>query len=314
MNNFGLIGGAGYIAPRHMKAIKETGNQLQVAFDPNDSIGIIDSYFPEAAFFTEFERFDRHVDKMRRDSKPIDYISICSPNYLHDAHIRFSLRSNAHAICEKPIVLNPWNVDALEEVEKDYEKKIYTILQLRLHPAIIALPERYHKKEDKLVDIDVTYITSRGNWYYQSWKGDETKSGGIATNIGVHFFDMLSWIFGKQQSSVVHINNKDCASGLLTLDNARVRWFLSINADHLPDEQKKKGQRTFRSICVGSEEVEFSEGFTDLHTASYKAILEGKGFKIGETRSSIEIVQNIRTIEMSPLQHDYHPFCTKIVR
>lgn len=314
MNNFGLIGGAGYIAPRHMKAIKDTGNQLQVAFDPNDSIGIIDSYFPEAAFFTEFERFDRHVDKLRRKRQPIDYISICSPNYLHDAHIRFSLRSNAHAICEKPIVLNPWNVDALEEVEKGYEKKIYTILQLRLHPAIIALQEKYHRKERKLVDIDVTYITSRGNWYYQSWKGDETKSGGIATNIGVHFFDMLSWIFGKQQSSVVHINNKDCASGLLTLDHARVRWFLSINADHLPDEQKKKGQRTFRSICIGGEEIEFSEGFTDLHTASYKAILNGDGFKIGETRSSIEIVQKIRTIAVSPLQHDYHPFCTKIVR
>lgn len=309
MNYFGLIGAAGYIAPRHMKAIKETGNDLKVAFDPNDSIGIIDSFFPQATFFTEFERFDRHVDKLRRRNEGIDFISICSPNYLHDAHIRFSLRSNAHAICEKPLVLNPWNVDAIQNVELDYEKKVYTILQLRLHPVIIGLRKQYEQSEETIADIDVTYITSRGNWYYQSWKGDVAKSGGIATNIGIHFFDMLSWIFGSHESSIIHVNNKDCASGILRLKNARVRWFLSINPDHLPEEQKMKGQRTFRSIRVKGEEVEFSEGFTDLHTESYRQILMGNGFTIQEARNSIEIVHQIRNAPLSPLKDDYHPFC-----
>jgi len=239
--NFGLIGAAGYIANRHLKAIKETGNRLIAAFDPNDSVGILDGYFPEANFFTEFERFDRHIDKLKRKQKGIDYMSICSPNYLHDAHIRFALRNNAHAICEKPIVLNPWNVDALEEVEKEGNKKIFTILQLRLHPAIIALRKKYDDQTQSAVaDVDITYITSRGNWYYQSWKGDVAKSGGIATNIGVHFFDMISWIFGKWLSSLVHGNNPDCSSGFLQLKNARVRWFLSINPERLPTKQKEK--------------------------------------------------------------------------
>jgi len=309
MNYFGLIGAAGYIAPRHMKAIKETGNDLKVAFDPNDSIGIIDSFFPQATFFTEFERFDRHVDKLRRRNEGVDFISICSPNYLHDAHIRFSLRSNAHAICEKPLVLNPWNVDAIQNVELDYEKKVYTILQLRLHPVIISLRKQYEQSQDTIADIDVTYITSRGNWYYQSWKGDVAKSGGIATNIGIHFFDMLSWIFGPHESSIIHVNTKDCASGILRLKNARVRWFLSINPDHLPEEQKMKGQRTFRSIRVKGEDVEFSEGFTDLHTESYRQILMGNGFTIQEARNSIEIVHQIRNAPLSPLKDDYHPFC-----
>ncbi len=311
--NFALIGAAGYIANRHMRAIKETKNALKAAFDPNDSVGILDSFFPEAFFFTEFERFDRHIDKLKRKQNGIDYMSICSPNYLHDAHIRFALRNNSHAICEKPIVLNPWNVDALEEVEKEGDKKIFTILQLRLHPAIIELRKKYEQVQSAIADVDITYITSRGNWYYQSWKGDVSKSGGIATNIGVHFFDMISWIFGKQISSLVHVNNPDCASGFLQLKNARVRWFLSINPEHLPTEQKEKGQRTYRSIKIGGEEIEFSEGFTDLHTESYKQILDGKGFNISEAKNSIEMVHHIRNAKISIMENDYHPFCKKIL-
>jgi UDP-N-acetyl-2-amino-2-deoxyglucuronate dehydrogenase len=307
---FALIGAAGYIAPRHMKAIKETGNRLVAAFDPNDSVGIIDSYFPEAPFFTEFERFDRHLDKERRKGEKVDFVSICSPNYLHDAHIRFALRHGAHAICEKPIVLNPWNVDALSEIEQEHPGKIYTILQLRLHPAIIALRERYLARPG-ITDVDIAYITSRGRWYHQSWKGNLEKSGGIATNIGVHFFDMLSWIFGRQTGSTVHVNQADCASGVLELERARIRWFLSINADHLPDEQKAKGQRTYRSIQIAGEEAEFSEGFTDLHTTSYRDILAGGGFGIEETRNAIEMVHRIRNAPVAGLTGDYHPFAAR---
>lgn len=312
MKNFGLIGAAGFIAPRHMKAIKETKNILMVAYDPKDSVGVIDSYFPDAYFFTEFERFDRYIDKLKRKETSIDYFSICSPNYLHDAHVRFSLRSDAHAICEKPLVLNPWNVDAIEKVELDSDKKVFTILQLRLHPVIIDLHKQYLNSHDGVTEIDVTYITSRGNWYYQSWKGDISKSGGIATNIGVHFFDMLSWIFGKYESSTVHLNKVDCASGFLRLKNANIRWFLSINPEHLPQEQKTKGQRTFRSIKIKGKEIEFSEGFTDLHTDSYRHILAGEGFNIKDVRNSIEIVHNIRNAALSALQDDYHPYCKLI--
>jgi UDP-N-acetyl-2-amino-2-deoxyglucuronate dehydrogenase len=328
LKRFALIGAAGYIAPRHMKAIAETGNELVAAYDPNDSVGIIDSYFPKADFFTEFERFDRHVEKLRRGGQAIDYVSICSPNYLHDAHIRFALRSGAHAICEKPIVLNPWNVDALSEIESETGKRVYTILQLRLHPAIIALKERYANYEGAPLDVDLTYITSRGSWYHHSWKGDVSKSGGIATNIGVHFFDMLSWVFGdglmppppplpqqRGDSASFSVNEPhvsgnaqgweiavdrithDVASGTLRLPKANVRWMLSINADHLPDEQKAKGQRTYRSIQVEGQEVEFSEGFTDLHTVSYRDILSGGGFSLEDARTSIEIVHAIRDAE-----------------
>lgn len=400
MKRFALIGAAGYIAPRHMKAIAETGNELVAAYDPNDSVGVIDSYFPKADFFTEFERFDRHIEKLRRGGNPVDYVSICSPNYLHDAHIRFALRSGAHAICEKPIVLNPWNVDALAEIEAETGLRVYTILQLRLHPAIQALKQRYADYMGDPLDVDLTYITSRGSWYHHSWKGDTSKSGGIATNIGVHFFDMLAWVFGgegveegrikkeeegwdkekEKEEEVgrmkgedikkfkVAINRwedeggsiaprpgymlreedlrepgssdpgsgdtiggsstggdstgggaisggtsrpqtlgngrgwdvtverleRDVASGILHLPKARVRWMLSINADHLPDEQKAKGQRTYRSIRVEGQEVEFSEGFTDLHTASYNDILAGRGFGLNDARTSIEIVHAIR--------------------
>jgi UDP-N-acetyl-2-amino-2-deoxyglucuronate dehydrogenase len=308
MKNFALIGAAGYIAPRHMKAIKETGNHLLAAYDPYDGVGIMDSYFPQASYFVEFERFDRHLEKLKRQGKAIDYVGVCSPNYLHDSHIRFGLRQGTDVICEKPIVLNPWNIDALEEIERETGKRIYSILQLRLHEAIIALKKKVDNGPvDKIYDVDLTYLTSRGNWYYTSWKGDVSKSGGIATNIGVHFYDMLTWIFGELKSLVVHLHTHDRASGVMELERARVRWFLSINEDCLPEEAKKAGKRTFRSIQIEGEELEFSEGFTDLHTRSYEDVLNGGGFRIGETRQAIQIVHNIRHAEVKPLKEDYHP-------
>ena len=309
--NFGLAGAAGYIAPRHMRAIKETGNKLVAALDPNDSVGIIDSYFPDADFFTEPERFDRHMDKLRRkgEKHKIDYLSICTPNYLHDAHIRMALRNDAHAICEKPIVLNPWNVDALQEIEKETGKNIYTILQLRLHPSIVALKQKIENgPKDKIYDVDLTYITSRGNWYFISWKGNEEKSGSIATNIGIHFFDMLTWIFGSVKENFVHVYEADRASGFLLLERARVRWFLSVNSKYLPDHAKKSGQTTFRSIKIENREVEFSGGFTDLHTKSYENILMGKGFGLKDAKQSIEIVHAIRNQKIEINKGEKHSF------
>ena len=302
MKNFALIGAAGYIAPRHMRAIHETGNRLVAALDPNDSVGILDSYFPETRFFTEFERFDRHIDKKRRKgSAPIDYVSICSTNYLHDSHMRFALRSGADAICEKPLVLNPWNLDGLLEIEAASGRKVNTILQLRHHPSIIALRDRVQAApKDAKHEVDLVYITSRGNWYLQSWKGDEKKSGGIATNIGVHFFDMLSFVFGSLQENRVHLHEPTKAGGYLEYEHARVRWFLSIDANDLPARQKEAGQRTFRSIAVDGEEIEFSAGFTDLHTVAYEEILAGRGFGIEETRAAIEAVSHIRTAPVVP--------------
>lgn len=295
MKDFALIGAAGFIAPRHLKAIKETGNNLVAAMDRFDSVGIIDSYFPQTDFFTEYERFDRHLDKLRRQGKKVDYVSICSPNYLHDAHIRFALRHQADAICEKPLVLNPWNVDALAEIEKETGKKVYTILQLRLHPTIIKLREEVLVSDsDKVVDVDLTYITSRGKWYHHSWKGEESKSGGIATNIGIHFFDMLLWIFGEAREIKVEKYESDHASGFLQLKRARVRWFLSINEDHLPEAVKVQGKKTFRSLKMNGQEIEFSEGFTDLHTISYQEILKGNGFGLEDARLSIELAYRIR--------------------
>lgn len=308
MKNFALIGAAGYIAPRHMKAIKDTGNQLLAAYDKFDSVGVMDSYFPNADFFTEFERFDRHVEKIKRTERKIDYVSICSPNYLHDAHIRFGLRVGADVICEKPLVLNPWNIDALQEIESETGKKVYNILQLRLHPSIIALKERIAKgPKDKIYDIDLAYITSRGNWYFTSWKGDVSKSGGIATNIGVHFYDMLTWVFGNVKQNVVHLHTHDRAAGYLELERARVRWFLSINADTLPDSVKARSGRTYRSLTMEGEEIEFSDGFTELHTHSYQHILEGQGFGLEEAKSSIQLVHDIRSAEVIGLKGDYHP-------
>lgn len=308
MKNFALIGAAGYIAPRHLKAIKNTGNNLSAAYDPFDSVGIMDSYFPNADFFVEFERFDRHIDKLKRKNRPIDYVAVCSPNYLHDSHIRFGLRNNADVICEKPIVLNPWNIEALEEIEGETGKHIFSILQLRLHPAIIALKEKImNGPKDKVYDVDLTYLTSRGHWYFASWKGDISKSGGIATNIGVHFFDMLTWVFGGIKSNVIHVHSHDRAAGYLELENARVRWFLSINEDTIPRDILAQGKRTFRSIQIEGEELEFSEGFTDLHTNSYEEILKGKGFRISETKTAIEIVHDIRHVSPIGLKGDYHP-------
>lgn len=308
MKNFALIGAAGYIAPRHMKAIRETGHLLTSAFDPNDSVGIIDSYFPNADFFTEFERFDRHVDKERRQGRPVDYISICSPNYLHDSHMRFALRSGADAICEKPLVLNPWNIDGLAEMERDTGRRINTILQLRLHPAIIALREKVHEKpSDRKMDVDLTYITSRGHWYLQSWKGDNRKSGGISTNIGVHFYDMLHFVFGALQENIVHLHEETRASGYLEYERARVRWFLSVDVNDVPEAERAKGSRTYRAVLADGESVEFSGGFTDLHTRSYEEILAGRGFGLEENRVAIETVAHIRNTRPVALG-ERHPF------
>ena len=304
---------AGYIAVKHLHAIKETGNNLLASLDKFDSVGRIDSYFPESDFFVEFERFDRHFDKLKRTGTKIDYVSICSPNYLHDSHIRFALRHQAEAICEKPIVLNPWNIDALQEIENETGRKIYTVLQLRLHPKILELREKIRNgPKGKIYDIDLTYITSRGNWYSISWKGDIQKSGGVATNIGIHFFDMLSWIFGDTRKNIVHISEPHKAAGYLELENARVRWFLSLDYDDIPVKGKEAGKRTFRSITVDGEEIEFSEGFADLHTLTYKEILAGRGFGLKEARQSVETAYTIRNSKPVGLQGDYNPILKTI--
>jgi predicted dehydrogenase len=392
MKNFALIGAAGFIAPRHLKAIKETGNRLVAALDPFDSVGILDSYFPDCSFFTEFERFDRHAELLKDSPDRIDYVVVCSPNYLHDAHVRFGLRIGANVICEKPLVLNPWNIDALERLEQESGRKVFNIFQLRLHPAIVALKQRVEEetgneqnrlmrtpvpersrggdgetrrrgdganeglgdletgrlgereKEDRSLsgvvpersrrvegesqisssaleirpdscnspdyDIELTYITSRGNWYYTSWKGDVAKSGGVATNIGVHFYDMLAWVFGDVEENIVHVSSHDYVSGYLRFKKARVRYFLSINYDTLPDEIKASGKRTYRSMKMNSEEIEFSDGFTDLHTESYRQILTGNGFKLAEARTAIQIVHTIRNAQPIGLKGDYHPFAS----
>jgi len=290
MKNFALIGTAGYIAPRHLKAIKETGNNLLCAVDPHDSVGILDQYFPNANFFTEFERFDRHVDKLRRNQSSIDFVSICSPNYLHDAHIRWALRSGADAICEKPMVLNPWNVDILEQFERETGRRIWNVLQLRLHAAVIGRQSPVIGRQS----IKLTYITPRGSWYHHSWKGDEAKSGGIATNIGIHFFDLLISLFGAVEKSNVLLYQPDKARGELILKNADVEWFLSIDENDLPDKLREKGQRTFRQLSINNEPIDFSEGFTDLHTQSYREILAGRGFGITDARPAIELAHSIR--------------------
>jgi UDP-N-acetyl-2-amino-2-deoxyglucuronate dehydrogenase len=314
-HNFALIGAAGFIAPRHMKAIKDTGNKLIAAVDPNDCVGIIDSYFPDANFFVETERFDRHLDKLRRKGEnKVDYVSICSPNYLHDAHIRLALRNGAHAICEKPLVLNPWNVDALQEIEVETGKKINVILQLRYHPIILELRKKIDNgPKDKIYDIDLTYITSRGKWYYISWKGDVEKSGGVATNIGIHFFDMLSLVFGATKESRVHYSDRYSAAGFLQLERARVRWFMSLDYNTLPDDVRASGQRTYRSILIEGEEMEFSGGFTELHTESYTKILAGDGFGVDDARQSINTVFDIRNAAPVGKIGDYHPFLSKLI-
>lgn len=309
MENFALTGLAGYIAPRHLKAIRDTENRLVAAVDPHDSVGIIDSYFPDAAFFTEIERFDRHISKLRRrdSDENVDYMSICTPNHLHDAHIRLALRVGANAICEKPLVLNPWNLDLLQDIEEESECSINTILQLRVHPALLELRDQIRSQDDTRHSVRLTYITSRGKWYYYSWKGDTAKSGGIATNIGIHFFDLLMWLFGDIEKKEVHISEEERMSGFLALENADVEWYLSLEEEDLP-EQTPEGQTTYRSITVDGDEIEFSGGFDDLHTKVYEKTLEGDGFGIEDARPSIELVHNLRNAEVVSPGESFHPF------
>lgn len=311
--NFALIGASGYISPRHLQAIKDTDNNLVAALDRFDSVGVIDSYFPDASFFVETEIFDRHIEKLKYDKGiELDYMSICTPNYLHDSHIRMALRRGSDAICEKPLVLNPHNLEALKRMEKKTGQRVWNVLQLRLHKSIIDLKKKIDAgPKDKIYDIDLTYLTSRGNWYYTSWKGNFNKSGGIATNIGVHFYDMLSWIFGSVKENIVHVQTHDRASGYLEFERARVRWFLSINYEVLPEDVKKKGQRTYRSITIEGKELEFSGGFTDLHTRVYEGVLAGRGYGLEDTRQAIEIVHSIRNKNPIGLKGEYHPFAKK---
>ena len=314
MKRFGMIGAAGYIAPRHMKAIRDVGGDLLAAMDINDSVGIIDSNFPDAQFFTEFERFQQYVDDLRRDSNPLDYISIASPNYLHDSHMRFALNSGADAICEKPIVLAPEDIDRLAIIEGETGKKIYTILQLRLHPAILEFRDRVSRNAmDTKEDVDLTYVTSRGNWYYESWKGDERKSGGIATNIGVHFFDMLGFVYGNLQHNEVHLQRYNKAGGYLEFEKARVRWFLSLDVNDVPDHERREGKRTYRTLTANGQSVEFSDGFTDLHTKCYEEILAGRGFGLEENRAAIEAVAHIRQSPATIARDRAHPLVWKTV-
>ncbi len=308
MKNFAIIGVGGFVAPRHMKAIKETGNRMVAAYDKSDSVGIIDSYFTDASFFTEMELFDRHCSKLKNTDQQLDMVSVCTPNFLHDSHTRYALRLGTDVICEKPLVLNPWNIDGLAKVEKETGHRIYNILQLRLHPTVVALKKEIENGDpQKVYDVDLTYITSRGHWYYASWKGDVRKSGGIATNIGIHFYDMLSYIFGEVQESIVHVATHDRVAGFLRLQRARVRYFLSINGNTLPLELAQQGQRTYRSITIGDRQLEFSQGFTDLHTESYRKIMAGQGFGIDEVRSCIQTVYDIRNATAVGLKGDYHP-------
>ncbi len=315
MKNFAITGIAGYIAPRHLKAIKETGNNLISAVDPHDSVGIMDQFFPNASFFTEFERFDRHLEKLRRigDARRAHYLTICSPNNLHDAHIRLALRIGADAICEKPLVLNPWNLDALQELESETGCRVYTILQLRVHESLVELKKKLKSSNTaKKHQVSLTYITSRGTWYDYSWKGVKEKSGGIGTNIGIHFFDLLIWLFGSVQKSELHISQPKKMAGFLELQNAEVSWFLSTDKADLPDETVSEGKPTFRSIKIDKEEIQFSAGFTDLHTRVYQETLAGKGFGIEDARPSIKLVYELRNSNIAePIKGTIHPFVKK---
>lgn len=313
MNRFALIGAAGYIAERHMKAIRETGNDLVCAMDHFDVMGRMDSYFPDAEFFLEIENLDKYMDDQRRSGNPIDYVTICTPNYMHPSHIRFSLRNGANAICEKPLVVYPEDMRIIEDIEAETGKKVYTILQLRHHPVILALKNEIEKKSSQMYNIDLSYITTRGKWYLKSWKGDVQKSGGVATNIGIHFFDMITWIFGQVKENIVHFYNAEKAAGYLQLEKARVRWFLSLDYNDLPPQAIEKGMRTYRSITVDGREIEFSGGFTDLHTITYQNILEGRGYGISDARESILLTDYVRNATPVGLTGDYHPMLNGMV-
>lgn len=313
MKNFAIVGVAGFIAPKHLKAIKETGNRLLVAMDKHDAVGVMDSYFPEANFFTEFERFDRYLEKLRRApaDQQLDYLAVCSPNYLHDAHCRMGLRVGAHAICEKPLVINPWNLDQLRELEQEYQRRVFTVLQLRLHPELIRLKQELTAAGEgqPRKEVCLTYVTRRGRWYHQSWKGKQDLSGGVAMNIGIHFFDFLTWLYGKTQRSFLHLNQPSRMSGVLELDYARVRWFLSVDADDLPAEVIAKGGHAYRSITVDGTEIDLSTGFTDLHTEVYRDILGGGGFGIEDAQPAIDLVYQIRTSTVVSPNGVAHPMC-----
>ncbi len=312
MYNFAMIGVGGFVAPKHLKAIRDTGNVLVAAVDPNDSVGILDSHFPDARFFTEPERFERFLEKRRfqGDDQRIHYVSICTPNYLHDSHIRMALREKAHAICEKPLVINPWNLDPLTSLEAETGCRVYTVLQLRLHPPLVELKQKLAVQGRKY-DVVLTYVTRRGNWYDISWKGSEQKSGGVAMNIGIHFFDLLMWLFGPLEHSTVHLRSERRMAGMVELERARVRWFLSVDWDDIPLPHRQSGKYAYRSITVDGEEVEFSEGFGDLHTRVYENVLAGRGFGIADSRPSIELVYAIRTADVSVDTRDAHPFLAR---
>lgn len=309
--NFAVIGVGGYIVPRHLKAIRDTGNRLVAAVDPKDSVGILDQFSYDVKFFTEIERFDRHLEKLRRgpDEERVHYVSVCSPNYLHDAHCRLAMRVGADVICEKPLVINPWNLEALEEIEAETQRKINTVLQLRVHPELLKLKERLTKEGiSRRHEVILSYITSRGNWYHVSWKGQIEKSGGVATNIGIHFFDLLVWLFGPVGGTRLYHADEKRMSGYIELERADVRWFLSVDHHDLPENTQKANKTTFRSITVDGQEVEFSEGFTDLHTRVYEKTLAGDGFGIADARPSIDLTYRIRQTPISPLDSLAHPF------
>lgn len=312
LKNFAVIGVGGYVAPRHLRAIRDTGNRLVAAIDPKDSVGVLDQYSFDVKFFTEIERFDRYLEKLRRgpEENRIHYVSVCSPNYLHDAHCRLALRVGADVICEKPLVINPWNFDALQELEVETKHRINTVLQLRVHPELSRLRHSLQESSGQH-DVVLTYITSRGPWYHVSWKGQQDKSGGVATNIGVHFFDLLLWLFGSAGDIKVYHSDNQRMSGFIELERARVRWFLSVDAQDLPFAAKAAKKTTFRSITVDGKEIEFSEGFTDLHTRVYEETLAGRGFGIAEARPSIELTYAIRTASISPKDESVHPLLNK---
>ena len=308
--SFALIGAAGYIAPKHMKAMTATGGKLVVAFDQHDSVGVLDSHFPNASFFTEFERFDRHLEKLRRTvSDAVQYVAVCSPNYLHDAHCRLALRIGADAICEKPLVINPWNLDQLRELEQEYGKRIYTVLQLRLHPAVVKLREEWSTRNSgKKAEVCLTYITRRGRWYHNSWKGDEARSGGLAMNIGVHFFDFLIWTFGRVQRNFLNLRQSSRMSGVLELERARIKWFLSIDENDLPAKVREDGGYAYRAIDVDGQEMDLSAGFVDLHSHVYQSILSGDGFGTEAAQSAIDLVYQLRNSSEVPCREDSHPY------